>query len=406
MFTYILLISGIGLFAFIESSGFNDLRIKKYKGLLIYITFAILLVFIGLRYKVGADWLQYYIYYDKVESVWTILFDAKNAPYFYDHNWEPGFKLLMSLGKSAGLEFEVVIFLITAFNLYSLNRFLKQYLKTDVNLFLVLFLSLNMLREFDILRQSLAFYIMLFAYQYINKSFIKYLLICLVAAMFHTSAVIFIPLYWFLGMRVKRNFLIFTLIAFILSLALRLRILTILVGIMEKALPGGSAAFFLHQVKLYLDFYPVQSNINFVTMICVVFLLVLIVFYKKTTSFDQRFVVAFLIFVYLSMVLSEIGEIQSRFGYYFTIGLAYCAWSILTLFRRYARMAYVILVVFYADVKIILPFRIEATMLTYTPYRNYLFHLDRDERTEQEIITRHAESQEKSKDIFNDKPTD
>jgi hypothetical protein len=406
MLTYILLISGIGLFAFIESSGFNDLPIKQYKGYLRYVAFAILLVFIGLRYKVGADWLQYYTYYDNVESIWTILFDAKNAPYFYDHNWEPGFKLLMSLGKSVGLEFEVVIFLITAFNLYSLNRFLKQYLKTDVNLFLMLFLSLNMLREFDILRQSLAFYIMLFAYQYINKSFIKYLLICLIAAMFHTSAVIFIPLYWFLGMRVKRNFLIFTLIAFTLSLVLKLRILTMLVGIMEKVLPNGSSAFFLHQVKLYLDFYPVQSNINFVTLICVLFLLTLIVFYKKTTSLDQRFVVAFLIFVYISMILSEIGEIQSRFGYYFTTGIAYCAWGFLILFRRYARMAYVILMVCYANVKVILPFRIEATMLTYTPYRNYLFHLDRNEQTEQEIITRHAKSQEKSQDLFNENATD
>src|ERR1700744_4025481 len=112
MVTYILLLTVIGLIAFIESSGFNDAAIVKYKGYLKYAAFAILIVFVGLRYKVGADWLQYYTYYDNVERIWTILFDAKNAPYFYDHNWEPGFKLLMSLCKSAGLEFEVVIFLI------------------------------------------------------------------------------------------------------------------------------------------------------------------------------------------------------------------------------------------------------------------------------------------------------
>ncbi|OIQ63152.1 hypothetical protein GALL_553090 [mine drainage metagenome] len=178
--------------------------------------------------------------------------------------------------------------------------------------------------------------------------------------------------------------------------------LTFLVGIMEKVLPDGPSAFFLHQVKSYFEIYPVQSSINFVTLICVLFLLMLIVFYKKATSFDQRFIVAFLIFVYTSIIFSEIGEIQSRFGYYFTIGIAYCAWGFLILFRRYARMAYVVLMVFYANVKIILPLRTEATMLTYTPYRSYLFHLDRNEQTEQEIILRHAKSEEKSQDLFND----
>ncbi|MGN6178416.1 MAG: EpsG family protein [Mucilaginibacter sp.] len=402
MITYILFIFCIGFFAFVESSGFNDRFIEQNKGYIRYVVFALLLVFIGLRYKIGSDWLQYYTYYDNVENIWTVLFDAKNAPYFWDHPWEPGFKLLMSLFKSTGVEFEVVIFLITAFNLYSLNRFLKQYIKTDFSLFLVMFLSLNMVREFDILRQSLAFYIMLFAYRYVNKSFFKYLLVCLIAMMFHTSAAIFIPLYWLFGMRVKRGFLIFTIIAFTLSLVLRLRILSMLVDIMGRIIPQGPAAFFLHQLKAYFELYPVQTNINLVTVICVLFLLMLIIFYKDAVNLDQRFIVVFLVFVYINILFSEIGEIQNRFGYYFTIGIAYCTWAFVSLFRRYARIAYIICTIMYAAIKIVLPFRIEATMLTYTPYRNYLFHLDRNEQAEQEILDRHAKSQEEIQDHFND----
>lgn len=402
MLTYIFLICCVGFFAFIESSGFNDPFIEQNKGYIRYILLAILLVFVGLRYKVGSDWLQYYTYYDNVEDIWTVITSPKNAPYFWDHPWEPGFKVLMSLFKSTGVEFEIVIFSITAFNIYSLNRFLKKYIKSDISLFLVIFLSLNMIREFDILRQSLAFYIMLFAYSYVNKSFLKYLLICALAMLFHTSAAIFIPLYWFWGMRVKRGFLIFTLITFIMSLLLKLRTLSLLVDILDKILPQGPSTFFLKQLKSYFELYPVQTNINLVTVICVLFLILLIIFYKKIIALDNRFIVSFIIFIYVNILFSEVGEIQNRFGYYFTIGIAYCTWAFIPIFKRYTRMAYIAFIVIYSAVKIVLPLRIEATMLTYTPYRNYLLHLDRNEKDEQEIISRQAKSQEEIDDLFNE----
>ena len=402
MLSYILLISVVGFFAFIQSSGFNDLKIVKYKKYLKPLSFVILTVFIGLRYKVGADWFQYLSYYNNVEGLGTIIFNAKNAPYFYDHNWEPAFKLLCAITKSLGISFQGLVLLITTFNLYSLNKFVSKYLSGDACIFLVLFLSLNMLREFDILRQSLAFYILLFAYEYINKNFLKYLLICFLASLFHISALIFVPAYLFFRWKVNRKVLIAIFFMFLGSLVFKFGVLSIIVNIFETILPGDTSAFFFHQIKLYLEFYPVHSNINFVTLLSLGLLAILILNYKKINTFDPKFIVLFVIFIIISILFAEVGEVQSRFGYFFSTGLVYCVARSLVFYKRYTKMIYVICIVLYSNIKVILPLRLEATLLTYTPYRNYIFYMDQNEATEKEILLRYNKAQELSRDFFND----
>ena len=68
-------------------------------------------------------------------------------------------------------------------------------------------------------------------------------------------------------------------------------------------------------------------------------------------------------------------------------------------------MSYILFLLVYANIKIVLPFRIEATLLTYTPYRNYLFFMNQNEADERQILLRHGKSQEKANDLFNENPT-
>ncbi len=400
MLTYLILIGLLGFFAFIQSSGFNDLTIVRYKRYLNGLTFAILLLFIGLRYKVGADWYQYFTYYNSVESLSTIIFSWRDAPYFYYHPWEPAFKLLCVIVKSLGLSFQGLVFVVSAFNLYSLNRFLRKHLNNEMCIFLILFISLNMLREFDILRQSLAFYIILFAYDYINKSFFKYLGICIIACFFHISAIVFIPAYFLFNLKLNRKFLILTFILFSCTLILKLKFLTIIVDVFEKILPGGFSELLFHQVKLYLELFPLYSNINFVTLISLALLGTLIIFFRKIDLYENKFLISFIIFIYISIIFSEVGEVQSRFGYFFSLGLVYCLARTMLIFKGYARMSYVIVMVMYSSLKIILPLRLEATLVTYTPYRNYIFYFDQNEAAEKEIMLRFNKAQELNQGYF------
>ena len=362
----------------------------------------ILAVFIGLRYKVGADWLQYYTYYNNVEDLSTIIFDSKNATYFYEHNWEPAFKFLCAMAKSSGISFEVLLLLITLFNLYSLDKFLRRYLSNDACIFLVLLLALNMLREFDVLRQSLAFYIMLFAYKYINKSFPKYLAICLLAATFHMSALIFLPIYPFFKLKVTRTLLVSVLVFFLLNLILKLKFLTMIITLIEKVIPSGITGVVLHQVRLYLVELPVYSNINLVTILYLLLLITLIVYFEKAKKMDSKFISVFVICIVVNVLFSEIGEIQSRFAYFFSIGPVYCLTRSIGFFGSYKRMLYVCTIIIYSNIKIVLPMRVEATKLTYTPYRNYLFYFTKDPAVEQEIMERHSKAAQLNSDFFND----
>lgn len=170
----------------------KSLKSKKNFFLLgMIITFSLI---IGLRWEVGKDFSAYYDLlignvpyweYDRLEplSKWTIQFVQKNHLPFY----------IWFIFTS----FLQIFFLFCAF-----KKEITNLLPWGVFFFLVYTLSFNM----NVVRQGCALSIVLYAYTFIaQKDWKRYVLFIVFAALFHKSAIVFLPLYFTHSIAMKLN---------------------------------------------------------------------------------------------------------------------------------------------------------------------------------------------------------
>lgn len=193
---YILLITILFIGSLLEVLGYRKDQMKVVRwGIL-----AFLLFFIGLRFNTGSDWS---IYIDNFEKVPTG---------DYDTQWEAGYLFIMRIVYYLAKSYYVLQFLVTYLLLYSLNKFFTRntdYPILAISLFVVIFFSSIMMAQ---VRQSIALSIILLGSKYLfsgNK--LKFLLVILVACLFHVSAIVALLLL-ILNVKINKNIAIFGVI--------------------------------------------------------------------------------------------------------------------------------------------------------------------------------------------------
>ncbi|PRX38723.1 EpsG family protein [Salegentibacter salegens] len=147
----------------------------------IMLSFALMM---GLRYDVGTDYLAY-------QDGYIFNYDVGKGEILF--NWVR--ELFNSFEFHYSAYFSFLAFLNISFFLYAFKR------DAFILPLLLFFLLTNgdWLVWMNIIRQAVAMCIWIYALTFIEKKkFWRYLIWCLVAIGFHTSAIILIPLYWIL----------------------------------------------------------------------------------------------------------------------------------------------------------------------------------------------------------------
>ena len=182
----------IGL-AYRESMVINNIAlVQKNKRC----AFALLVVFMGLRAYVSTDFINYYPYFMMID-------DWKSLPeIILIKGWEPGFIIYTYVCKMIIPSYFAWNFISTCIDLFILNEVLKRYTIRPV-LVLVFFFAIGGLAlEFNVLRNAKAVFVFLLSLKYIQeKNLIKYSICIAIAGTFHTSAFIYLPLYFVLNKR-------------------------------------------------------------------------------------------------------------------------------------------------------------------------------------------------------------
>lgn len=194
---YYILLFTLLLLAMIYSSkvvlkcGNAAVSTEKYISFFIYCA---LLVISAFRFEVGTDYHTYreaIVYYrNNIEPSWL--------------NYEPGFvclnKILAKYTENGQLLI-IVTAIITltlfyiAFNKYSINNVQSWFLFVSLYLYLT---------SFNIIRQFIAISIFLvFMSAFINRDFKQCCFVVLLTSLFHTTALLLIPFYYFLKIKVK-----------------------------------------------------------------------------------------------------------------------------------------------------------------------------------------------------------
>lgn len=159
----------------------NNTKTKGFWSVDIILPLLLFAVVFGMRFDVGTDYLNYLTGYLNRE---------------YVSKGEPFFDLLSIIGWNLNLHsviyFGIIAFLQLTFFLYAFKE--EKYLYP----FLIFFLFTNgeWLSWMNIIRQSLAICIWIYALKYIeDKKLLKYFIWCFIAYLFHNSAIMLIVLY-------------------------------------------------------------------------------------------------------------------------------------------------------------------------------------------------------------------
>lgn len=177
-----------------------DYREKTTGRTLWYIVIFVALVLLaGLRYRIGTDSIRYESYYQNVPMPWELKYN-----YFQKVRWEPGFVIFTSICRSISDDFtlfQIVHALII--NSAVFLFFWKNTRHPFFAIFLYCFFSYIALNT-EVLRESLAVAMFLFAWPFFKKSnFIVYYLFIVIGMFFHigSSICLLCPLFVMPGVR-------------------------------------------------------------------------------------------------------------------------------------------------------------------------------------------------------------
>lgn len=168
-----------------------------------------LAIFAGIRnYTVGTDTINYTYNYDKNIII---------TNYIFDRNIEMGYQIYDSLILTLTNNYFWLLFLSAFFIVFSYLKFLKKF-SIHYTSSVFIYISFGFYTFlFNGLRQALAIAIVLFAIPSLfERRLISYVLICLLASTFHTSALVMIPFYFILNNNL--NIIVKTIILFFVSL--------------------------------------------------------------------------------------------------------------------------------------------------------------------------------------------
>lgn len=141
----------------------------------------------GLRYNVGVDYLSY-------ENIYNLQTDC-----FWDNigHVEPLYALLSFILYKLNFPYYILTCIVCCVSITLLLKSVSDYNKLSPWAFYFCFVTGSFFVFFNLQRQSIAFFIFVYALKFVDKSFIKYLICIIIAFGFHYSSAILIFVYFF-----------------------------------------------------------------------------------------------------------------------------------------------------------------------------------------------------------------
>jgi hypothetical protein len=176
---------------------------KNLCNCIVAISIGVFFVFFAFRGYVYTDWASYSEAYKNVSwnDILSITSNKQTAVIR-----EPGYTLLMCICRIFSDEYAFLVVVITTIDTLLLIRFLKHWDIRNVPFVLMLFVAFQGVTiVFNLLRNQIAIFIFINLIEYIlEKKTLKYYLGCLIALCFHSSSLLYFPLYFFVCRKLNK----------------------------------------------------------------------------------------------------------------------------------------------------------------------------------------------------------
>ncbi|REC40405.1 hypothetical protein DRF69_18740 [Chryseobacterium sp. 5_R23647] len=181
-----------------------DIKIVRYVCMIIF------LVFFGFRGYLDTDFMLYYPLYEST----PVITDIRGITNFFSINAddfilkiEPGFKVLLVLLKSISPNYFLLQIVSSLIDVLFLNYFFKKYSPQYVLGFMMFCIFSGLIIEINLLRNSKAIFIFIYSLQFLkDRNPYKYFICNSIGLLFHSSAIFYFPLYFFLHKKLHPAF--------------------------------------------------------------------------------------------------------------------------------------------------------------------------------------------------------
>ena len=274
--------------------------------IIVWTLFFVLTFFVGFRWDVGIDWPAYMDLFGEDFLANALLLSRVESGNLLVK------LLLMNFGYTDGAYFLWVMGFSTMFLfIYSINK-----ISVNPVYSIVLFILLGF--YFDLMngvRQYFAISIVVYAWQFIfNRSFFRYFLLIVFAVLFHTSALLMLPVYWINKINLGKKKLM--LLVF-LSLPLSF-VLGPFVQLLMSLIPQ-------YEVYSNSEFTQMANPLSFLRVLFPIFIFMLIILKYDELMSDKctQIITNLSIFSILITILFPGIQLMIRIGFYFQIALVF-----------------------------------------------------------------------------------
>ena len=237
------------------------------KGNIKYILLVIALMFCvyGLRdgYSIGNDSASSYLhrFEDMEDLTWEDMPSLSdwlsNDDFGEDragHDRSVAFRWLMKLVYDwTDGDYQWFVGIIAFFVMIAVAQFVQRYSPSPVQSFLYYFGLVYYTMMFNVLKQSIAMALVLFAFNaIIDRKMIRFLILIIVASMFHFPALVFLPAYWIANMRLGRTYLIFLAVLFVITYLMRDQLVDWMTDAYDTAIVDNGRRFLANKVIVML----------------------------------------------------------------------------------------------------------------------------------------------------------
>lgn len=268
--------------------------------------FIIMVCVVGFRYRVGGDSIRYEDNYDSIPLIKDLFSKSK---WWLDFEYQPLWIIFASACKTISRDFVFLQIIQAIF----VNSVFFYYGNKNCNhrfgfVFLYFFYG-YLYFSCEILRESIAVAIFMISYKYlVNKSFFKYYIFCIIAFLFHLSAILlfFLPLVYSILSKISgiKSYLIILLMGAGASIIMQYAIINILSHFINAEILLNKAETVMEAGKL--NIFGVISKILFLIPLILTGMYIN-KFYHKKQILQYNFIInIFLIISALSLVFQPL----------------------------------------------------------------------------------------------------
>lgn len=347
MIIYILFVVIILIFLILNSLIKTSIQLFQILALIL------LVFFVGFRFDTGYDWAMYRNFYEY------------NT--FHD-SIEFGYILFIELLRYLFNNYQSLFFFTALVTFVFLYLGIKKYTKhSSIAILIFILIPGLFLNSLTIMRQELAIAITFYAFAFlIDKKFLNYLILMLLAFSFHYSvAIVFFThlVVWKYASKVKYNYYYYLIFFSMLFLGFNI----------------GNIVYFFAQGGRY-EFYQSGESVSLLKILILNFLAMLYVYLSPKIIDKSKYniyIVALVVMnvVYLNVFSSVIA--LSRIAYYFKIFEIILVAEILFIFNKNVRVLALIFLVAFYSIQFLSALKIDLaetrTVNNLIPYKNIFF---------------------------------